>query len=104
MAGSAPSGGLALAVRVLGVSLPLLLALERGVQRRERIEILRSAGGGLAADHIPEGGDHDVQAIAEWLTVCGATEILVAIGAVRAHGDVEVAGVGCEVPDLGTGE
>jgi hypothetical protein len=41
-----------------------------------------------------------VQAIAKWLRMRGATEVLIAIGAVGAHGDMKLAGVGCEVPDL----
>lgn len=81
-----------------------LLAAECGMKRWERVEILCSAGSGLATYDVLEGGDHHVQAIAERLAMGGATEVLVAVGAVGACGDVDVARVGGEVPDLGSGE
>jgi len=74
------------------------------MKRGKGVEVLCSAGGGLAANDVLEGGDHDIQAVAEWLSVCGAAEVYVAIGAVWPCGDVEVARIGREIPDLGVRE
>src|ERR1019366_3506257 len=80
------------------------LALKRGAELRERGEVLGAACRGLAADDVLQRCDGDVQAAGERLAVGAVLQVLVAVGAVRPGGDVEIAGVGREVPDLAAGK
>src|ERR1019366_6517623 len=64
----------------------------------------RGACRGLAADDVLQRCDGDVQAAGERLALGALLQVLVAVGAVRPGGDVEIAGVGREVPDLAAGK